>query len=162
MVCDVIDRVYSETCQYDSPLAAIDDDRTFEWYLANELNRLRPAHMSAVDALGEGNLYDGGIYGSTCTLSLVNEFIDGNVVTRAMLRKQRPNGSVVEEDIGVVYDKTTSRVSGKVLTGTMSNGLYGSTGSTHTVILKNVGGPKNGINAVWMTTAAWASMCQTS
>ena len=65
---DVIDRLETETCEFDGSEVQFDKDKTYDWYLANEILRIQNLHQSkqlALENLGNGVLYTGALQLST-------------------------------------------------------------------------------------------------
>jgi hypothetical protein len=106
----VIDRIRDEWCAFDDISTPFDDDanKTFEWYLGNEIVRIKNTYgkTAQMQFLGNGFLYDGFLDKIDCTLTIVNEVNMGHVVSRGVLVKHDTTGqnSDVSQDIGVIFD----------------------------------------------------------
>lgn len=72
----VKDVLVQEWCEFDDASVNIDDTRTFDWHLANEIVRL--ANVEKKDnvlKLGDGNIYKGAL-DTDCQLTFKNEIME--------------------------------------------------------------------------------------
>ena len=61
---EVIDRLETETCRFDGTKVKFDKDKTYDWYLANEIlliQKLNQSKQPALKNLGNGVLYTGAL-----------------------------------------------------------------------------------------------------
>ena len=103
----VIDRVDDEWCEFDSSPSPITSDKTYDWYLANEIARIMNMYgsqKSGLQNLGGGVLYSGGLNRVECRLGISNEIQGKYVVSKGVLTKKFPSGEVSTQDIGVLFD----------------------------------------------------------
>lgn len=159
---EVMDRVTSEWCRFDNQSVTIDQDRTFEWYLANELIRFKeqyPSFRLAINDLGNGFLYKGSMLSANFKLGISNELQDGNIVTRAILTKEDPlTGETTKQQLSILFDRQLKMVRKTLLRGDVQedgiielNPEHGSSA----FLLKEAKAGKNNVNAVWMPWTTW-------
>ena len=86
---DVIDELTRERCEFDDGIA-ITNDKTYDWYVANELLHIRDNSSSSVDIgkLGDGVIYSGYLDNGTFYIRTRNEVQNGDVVTICELVKK--------------------------------------------------------------------------
>lgn len=76
------DKLIGEWCQFDEVDVKIDDTRTFDWYLSNEIIRLaNEVNKKEVLNLGDGNIFQGAL-NTRCNLVFKNEIQQEMVVTK--------------------------------------------------------------------------------
>lgn len=154
------DHVTREWCAFDDRTIQLsgrsgNEDKTYEWCLANHILELTRINLERGDIrnLGDGVLYQGGLDQATCTLKLVHEVHNGDVVSRCVLTKKVGDNPETQTQIGVLYDKNMKMVNGKVLHGTLtSDGLLSESGNSTTTgdmfMLIDPKGRKNNLNLV--------------
>ena len=156
-----MDHVYEEWCVFDDTNVEIDDDRTFEWYLANEVARMKeayPALQIGTTTLGNGYFYEGDMFRATIGLDVVNELLDGNVTTRARLVYRDENGDVQKmQFLDVLFDRNMNLTRKCVHRGELdSDGVFTETEDGNLAFfLKDVKAGSNNVNAVWMPWTDW-------
>ena len=166
---DIKDKVVEEWCEFDDakdidnpalPIR-IAENKTYDWYLANEMQRLIQAYPSIrgpLSRLGNGVLFSGGMLETQCKVKLVHEVQDGYVVSKCVLTKKIGDGEETTQQLGVLYDKDMNETPGKIVKGTMTNNgiLDGNSNVKDTVfIVKDLAGGRNNCNMVWMDSATW-------
>lgn len=176
----MIDRLSNEWCIYDSfytdagsgePMWADkgvfrwdllwNKDRTFDWYLANEIQRMKesyPMTVASLSNLGDGTLFSGLLKNTKCRLSLVHETQGRDVVSKLVMTID-VNGETRSQVIGDLFGKNMSLSHGRIVRGTIdANGLIteSETGSK-AFILKDVDSDaRNNVNSVWLDWSEWS------
>ena len=169
---DVVDRFVDEWCEFDGPVETpttydITPDKTFNWYIANELVRIQKTYLSqcqALDNLGGGVLYNGGLELATkpeppteCKLHIRNELQNGDVVTVCELVKKYGENDLVEY-LGTLFDRDMNLMTDRAFRGNMDDGLVSTDEGgpmRHIIFMKTYDGGKNNINAAWADYANW-------
>ena len=153
----MIDKVNNEWCEFDNVDVDLTEDKTFMWYMANQVNKLIVYNRDYIERLGNGLLYD-GLMDTKGTLSVKNVVENGYVLTYGVFEKTKVDGSKVKEDIGLLFDRDWDEQQGKFVRGKMVNGLIDTTnGTTDVFILKDVSMGKNNCNSIQIAKRTWDS-----
>lgn len=128
---DVIDRLQTETCEFDNTQDSkivFDANKTYDWYLANEILRVKKLYQSQAQALlnlGNGNLYTGALElttnatsGTQCLVRMKNEIQNEDVVTVCELVKTYGGGEFVQK-MGIIFDRDLNLDAERVFRGNM-------------------------------------------
>lgn len=145
------------------------EHKTWDWYLANEIVRMKSyyaQHVNALDDLGSGSVFSGGLEldntgGTVCKLSIVNEIQEGYVISRGVLTKKPSKGEQTTQYIGILYDKDMNIVPGKTIRGNLTNDkLVNKTDSGNSIfVIKEAGKGNNNCNTIQIDIGTW-NACQ--
>lgn len=95
----VINRLRNEWCFFDSKPVEFGEKRSYDWYLANEIQWMMdnyPQKAAGIDLLGHGVLYSGGLMNASYVLEVESEMRNGYAMTKGVLVKTMPGtGEVV-------------------------------------------------------------------
>lgn len=95
----VINRLKDEWCVFDSKHVEFDEEQSYDWYLANEIQWMMdnyPQKAAGIDLLGHGVLYSGGLMNASYVLEVESEMRNGYAMTKGVLVKTMPGtGEVV-------------------------------------------------------------------
>lgn len=153
----VINRLRNEWCFFDSKPVEFGEKRSYDWYLANEIQWMMdnyPQKAAGIDLLGHGVLYSGGLMNASYVLEVESEMRNGYAMTKGVLVKTMPGtGEVVRQDIGTLFNGYLVVDQNKVFVGKIEDNLVenDSDNGDMTIILKNSSEKLNNCNAVWMS-----------
>ena len=166
---DVIDRLKSEWCEFDGWNIDFDDpDKTYDWYLANEILRIQNDHVTEgmkLANLGSGILYNGGLNLVTmpvpkteCRIQFRNELQNEDVLTVIELVKEY-DGNEYVQFMGTLFDRDMKLDSNRMFRGTMSEGLAqkNATSGEYAIFVKDIGSGLNNVNTAWTSYGNWNS-----
>lgn len=176
----VEDRMLREWCEFDPPSGqefqfqtvsanggVSGNGMTYDWYLANKIVQLNSTYPID-DALGNGNMYDGGLLldSGDCSLGVTHSIVDGYVVTNGVLRKRnRHTGEEQIQQLGILFDNNMNYNSSIVLdrhemdpiSGLISRIESSSITPTQMFILKDMDGGWNNVNTICVDKSVWDS-----
>jgi hypothetical protein len=162
----VEDHIKEEWCIYsgstEHPISHNIDatQRTFEWYLSNEIVNMRDAYPTQIDCLGNGVLYEGFLNNATFRLCAKNLNQGGSVATELVLKVIGREGNVEKElNIGPLYDNVLDVIPEKLIYGNMKPDwvFEQELGGTQLAVKRDVKGQNNRLNLIWLDTISWNS-----
>ena len=144
---NVIDKVASEWCEYDDVEVVIDQNRPFEWYLANavaDMYRNNPTQREKIISL-EGTMFSGSL-DSDAKIEFINDIQGGYALTFANIIVPTLDGSSQKTyDYGVLIGgQSSSFDSSKVKLD-----------SNVATIVKDTSKPVNNLNSVTVDVEEW-------
>lgn len=165
--CDVIDKLREESCRYDTKTIDFSDtNKTYDWYLANEILRIQREHQSQEQALlnlGGGNIYNGALklttnetLGTVCGIRIRNVVQNEDVITICELVKKYGENDLVQQ-MGTLFDRDLKLDSDRVFRGAMSeDGLVSKSDSgQYAVFVKDFGKGLNNVNVALVEYSIW-------
>lgn len=170
---DVIDWLDGESCEFDSKTITFSKDKTYDWYLANELLRIHKNHQSRAQGLlnlGNGNIYNGALGLTTndslktkCYVRILNDVQNEDVVTFCELVKEYGDNEFVQR-MGILFDRDLNLDRNRLVKGKLKDNLlktpsdpnYGSISDTEKAFfVKDIGSGLNNINTAWVKYSTW-------
>lgn len=165
---DVGDRLLWEWCDFDyRDDVEIGGDKTYDWYLANEILRVLGTHASqgaALLNLGNGILYNGGLslstnptMGTVCQIHIRNDIQNEDVVTICELVKKYGESDLVQQ-MGTLFDRDMDIDSSRVVRGNLQGNLVEKSDTGRYVFfVKELGAGLNNVNTAWVDYNTWAT-----
>lgn len=167
---DVIDRLETERCEFDSTVITFDEEgnKTYDWYLANEILRIQELYTSQSQALlnlGNGVLYTGGLrlttnptMGTECRVQIRNDIQNEDVVTICELVKKYGEVEQVQQ-MGTLFDRDLKLDEDRVFRGNMGadNLVSADSSGNKAFFVKDMGKGLNNVNTAWVNYSKWAS-----
>lgn len=147
--CDVVHRLLGEWCEFDeAEIDFSDSNKTYDWYLANEILRIQRKYQTQAQALlnlGGGNIYDGELE-CVCTVKIRNDIQNEEIVTVCELEKP----SSMTQPMGVVIDREWNVDTNRWFRGTLSDGIVSPSASGDKMFfVKDIGKGLNNVNTAW-------------
>lgn len=165
---EVIDRLETETCGFDGIEVKFDKDKTYDWYLANEILLIQKQNQSkqlALKNLGNGVIYTGALQlstsqtkNTTCKIRFRNEVQNEDVVTVCELVKKYEDVDTVQQ-MGIVFDRDMKVDENRVFRGSFTDNSYqlvqkdGS--GEYVFFVKSIDSGWNNINTAWSDISNW-------
>ena len=165
---EVIDRLETETCRFDGTEVQFDKDKTYDWYLANELLLIQRQNQSkqlALKNLGNGVLYTGALQlstsqtkNTTCKIRFRNEVQNEDVVTVCELVKKYEDVDTVQQ-MGIVFDRDMKVDENRVFRGSFTDNSYQlvqkDDSGEYVFFVKVMDAGWNNINTAWSDISNW-------
>ena len=163
---DVIDRLSREWCEFDNREdIQIGKDKTYDWYLANEILRIQGRYASQSRALlnlGNGILYNGGLslstnptLGTECHIHVRNDIQNEDVVTICELVKKYEDSELVQQ-MGTLFDRDRELETNRVVRGDFQDNLVvASASGRYAFFVKELGKGLNNVNVAWADYSTW-------
>lgn len=167
---DVIDRLKEEWCEFDDKVVDLSNsDKTYDWYVANELMYLQRNNSASIKVgnLGSDVIYNGALELQTnttppetvCTIRIKNEIQNEDVITICELEKKYGGKEYVQK-MGILFDRDMNFDSGRLVRGNLNSGLVeipDSGDGAYAFFVKDIGSGLNNINTAWVDYSVWSS-----
>ena len=167
---DVIDRLETERCEFDSTVITFDEEgnKTYDWYLANEILRIQRVYAPQSQALlnlGNGLMFSGGLKlatnptkGMECRVQIRNELQNEDVVTICELVKKYGDVEQVQQ-MGTLFDRDLNLDENRVFRGNLGadNLVSKSDAGTMAFFVKDLGKGLNNVNTAWANYSNWVN-----
>ena len=158
----------TETCRFDGIEVKFDKDKTYDWYLANEIlliQKLNQSKQPALKNLGNGVLYTGALQlstsqtkNTTCKIRFRNEVQNEDVVTVCELVKKYEDVDTVQQ-MGVVFDRDMNVDENRVFRGSFTDNSYQlvqkDDSGEYVFFVKSIDSGLNNINTAWSDISNW-------
>lgn len=166
---DVIDRLNSEWCAFDDVnIQFAPPNKSYDWYVANELLRIYDLYVTKQDVLlelGNGHLYSGALRlnshsdaSRSCTIHMRNDISNDDVVTLCELVK-RYDGNEYVQPMGIIVGKSMELDPDRAFRGNLEDNIAKpDSEGQYMFFVKDVGKGRNNVNTAWIPYSTWTGM----